>query len=385
MIKKYGCVLKQTSAAFAILISLLLLVAGAPAESRHEIAFPDIDGYKTLKCDFHMHTVFSDGRVWPDVRVEEAWREGLDVISITDHIEHLPHQEDIPKPLDRPFEIAGRKAANMGILLVKGAEMTFATPPGHFNALFVQDVNSLQAKDYLDEIKNAHQQDGFVFWNHPAWQGREKGQWTDFYTALVQNGLMSGIEICNGDGYDSLAHQWCLEKNLTMLGNTDIHAPSLRFASTDKDHRTLTLVFAKERSLGAVKEALQNRRTAVWCQDKLIGKKELLEPLFYASIAIQKPYKTEKSQRVVPITNQSEITLILELTGSAGPRKIILPAKETVLLTMPAQQEAFAYTVTNFLVAPNEGLQVRIEIPALSLPDNLPKKAESEAKKSETG
>ena len=25
-----------------------------------------------------MHTVFSDGVVWPSVRVEEAWREGLD-------------------------------------------------------------------------------------------------------------------------------------------------------------------------------------------------------------------------------------------------------------------------------------------------------------------
>lgn len=30
---------------------------------RKEINIPDILGYKTLKCDFHIHTIFSDGVV----------------------------------------------------------------------------------------------------------------------------------------------------------------------------------------------------------------------------------------------------------------------------------------------------------------------------------
>jgi hypothetical protein len=360
---------KMLSAAF---ISLLLLAASGLADTRHEIAFPDIAGYTTLKCDFHIHTVFSDGKVWPDIRVEEAWREGLDAISITDHIEYLPHKDDIPKNLNRPFEIASPKAAKLGILLVKGAEMTFSTPPGHFNALFVGDIAKLEAKELPDEAKNAHQQGGFVFWNHPAWQGREKGQWTDLDTTLVKDGLMNGIEICNGDSYDSIAHQWCLEKNLTMVGGTDIHDPSLLRANTDKEHRTLTLVFAKERTLGAVKEALQNGRTAVWCQDRLIGKKAFLEPLFYASITIQKPHTIEPNQISVNINNHSEISLTLQRKGDTGPMEINLPAKETVRLTMPQQKEAFLYTVNNFLVAPNEGLQVRIEIPVISTPEKSP-------------
>ncbi len=37
-----------------------------------KINFPDIPGYKTLLCDFHQHTVFSDGSVWPNIRVQEA-------------------------------------------------------------------------------------------------------------------------------------------------------------------------------------------------------------------------------------------------------------------------------------------------------------------------
>lgn len=53
-----------------------------------DIKIPDILGYKTLKCDLHLHTVFSDGTVWPAERVEEAWRKGLDAVAITDHIEN---------------------------------------------------------------------------------------------------------------------------------------------------------------------------------------------------------------------------------------------------------------------------------------------------------
>jgi 3',5'-nucleoside bisphosphate phosphatase len=62
-------------------------------ESRQEIVIPDIDGYKVMKCDFHIHTVFSDGDVWPDYRVSEAWKDGLDAIAITDHIEYRPHSQ----------------------------------------------------------------------------------------------------------------------------------------------------------------------------------------------------------------------------------------------------------------------------------------------------
>ena len=63
------------------------------ANVRTEIAIPGFDGYETLKCDFHTHTVFSDGAVWPSIRVTEAWQEGLDAIAMTDHIEYRPRKE----------------------------------------------------------------------------------------------------------------------------------------------------------------------------------------------------------------------------------------------------------------------------------------------------
>ena len=48
-----------------VVITCLLLVPCTTAQAKHKINIPDILGYKTLKCDFHMHTVFSDGMVWP--------------------------------------------------------------------------------------------------------------------------------------------------------------------------------------------------------------------------------------------------------------------------------------------------------------------------------
>jgi hypothetical protein len=91
------------------LMLLIFLLSGSlqiNAQVRHEIELPDILGYQTLKCDFHMHTIFSDGYVWPTVRIDEAWEEGLDAIAITDHIEYLPHKEYIKVDHNRAYQIA---------------------------------------------------------------------------------------------------------------------------------------------------------------------------------------------------------------------------------------------------------------------------------------
>ena len=41
-----------------------LLQAHEPVtRARTPVRLPDLPGYRTLKCDFHIHTVFSDGLV----------------------------------------------------------------------------------------------------------------------------------------------------------------------------------------------------------------------------------------------------------------------------------------------------------------------------------
>jgi hypothetical protein len=353
----------------SILLVNLLFAAFALGQSKREINFPDILGYKTLKCDFHMHTVFSDGSVWPSVRVDEAWREGLDAISITDHIEYQPHKNDLPTNHGRSHDLAVSRARERNILLIKGAEFTRETPPGHFNAIFINDANALDVEDLVEGIKIANKQGAFVFWNHPGWKPEHKG-WFETHTILYENKLMHGIEVVNGGSYYPEAHEWCLEKNLTMLGTSDVHQPLTLLETSPEDHRSITLVFARQRSIDAIKEALVKGRTAVWYKDQLIGKKRFLNAIFKESVEIGKPYNKYRGSIWVEITNNSDIDINLERAGTVGPRQLTLAANATTILRTgtgakaeeaPAKIE-LSYTARNFLIAPGKGLPVTLTI-----------------------
>jgi hypothetical protein len=359
---------KLTVVLFILLVHPVLTPLIA-ADIRHEIKFPDIGGYKTLKCDFHMHTVFSDGLVWPTVRVDEAWREGLDAIAITDHIKYQPHAEDdvdVPPNHNRPYEIAADRAKEMNILVVKGAEITGDTPPGHFNALFLKDIEPLEIEDFNDVMKEANQQGGFVFWNHPGWEPEAKG-WFDIHTKLYENKWLHGIEVVNGRTYYPEAHQWCLQKNLTMLGNSDIHDPAVDWAKTHLKHRTITLVFAAERSVEALKEALKKGRTAVWYENKLIGPKKYLDAIFKASVRVAKPHFREDENMWLAIENNSDIKIEMERTGTQGPSRLLLEANSTTIFEVEvaddSSQAKLSYVAKNFLIAPDKGLEVGLSIP----------------------
>ncbi|MDR3262374.1 MAG: PHP domain-containing protein, partial [Tannerella sp.] len=127
----------------------------APSIPARQITIPDVNGFKALKGDFHIHTLFSDGAVMPVDRVVEAVRNGLDVIAITDHIEYRPFlskggrwklNDEQAGNFNLWYEIAQPEADKRNLLLIRGAEITKSTmPPGHFNALFTTDNNPVAA------------------------------------------------------------------------------------------------------------------------------------------------------------------------------------------------------------------------------------------------
>ena len=358
----------------AVLCGAALALAYDPAtRTRNTIGIPDIPGYLTLKCDFHMHTVFSDGNVWPTVRVNETWRQGLDAIAITDHIEYQPHKDDVPTKHGRSHELAEGAAKVHNLMLIRSAEITRDTPPGHFNALFLNDVKPLDTPEFLDAIKQANQQGAFVFWNHHGWKGEEKGQWLDVHQTMYDEKRFQGMEIANGDEYYPSAHKWCLEKNLTMMGNTDIHDPDLRKDSSSQDHRTMTLVFVKEPTPAGIKEALLAGRTIVWFNDQLIGREELLRPFFDACIQVCKPNVRSKTSMSVEVRNNCQADICLEPTGQPQPRSVVLPAKSTVLLKVPVTADnkpvTLKYTAKNFLIGPDKSLLVTLKVPGQSSPE----------------
>ncbi len=347
------------------IVILLLQASAMVAQVRREIRIPDILGGKTLKCDFHMHTVFSDGLVWPTVRVDEAWREGLDAIAITDHIEYQPHKQDVLTGHNRPYEIALPRAKELGMLLIRAAEITRATPPGHFNALFLSDVKPLDTNDLLDCMAAADQQGAFIWWNHPDWKPEHKG-WFDIHTTLYEKKYMRGIEVVNGRTYSPTVHQWALDKNLTFLGNTDIHQPVGLEPMPPGGHRPMTLVFAKDRSIPAIKEALMAGRTAIWFEDKLIGRKEYAQALLAGAVRVTDLEREGKKTVRFTIRNDSDLPIALQREGKLGPKELNLPGNTLVRVKVDVNDSEepteLAYVATNFLVAPEKGLPVKFLI-----------------------
>ncbi len=353
---------------------------------RSELDIPDILGYRTLKCDFHMHTVFSDGDVWPPVRVEESWREGLDVISITDHLEHEHHKDEVLLDHNRAFELASSKAEQLDILLIRGAEITRDMPPGHLNCIFLKDAAPLDTAEWRDAIKAAIGQDAFVFWNHPGWIRQAPdgvAKWYDEHTEIYENGWMHGIEIVNETQYYPEVHQWCLEKKLTLFGNSDIHDPiNLFFDFARGEHRAMTLVFATERTESAIKEALQARRTAVYFKNQLFGDETYLRPIFEKSIEILNPVVTLEGDHgaYVHIKNKADIPYELstdvDVKDLNVPEEITLYGDKTVLFRVSAEYDSLSgerdiripYTVRNLRITPEEGLSFELNLHVAFIP-----------------
>lgn len=357
--------MKKLCITLSLVLIYLLAAPFALGSSQEKIHFPDILGYKTLKCDFHMHTVFSDGKVWPTVRIDEAVREGLDVISITDHIEYQPHKEDIPTNHNRVFEIASEPAKKKGVMLIKGAEITRETPPGHFNALFLEDIKPLDTKEFLDAVKAANEQNAFVFWNHPGWKPEAKG-WFEVHTKLYKSKWLHGIEVANGDSYYPDGHKWCLEKGLTMIGASDAHDPSLITETKPDNHRTMTLVFVKEPTAAALKEALVKGRTAVWYKNNLIGKEDFMDAVFKASVKVNSAQRKGRRKVMLEVFNNCDLNIELQRAGEVGPEELLLMAGGTTVIKAKVPGDAkrveMSYVAKNMLIAPEKGLPVKIVV-----------------------
>lgn len=256
----------------------------APAQVRNPLPVPDVAGYRTLKCDLHLHTVFSDGEVWPTTRVLEAWRDGLDVIAITDHDEYHPHKEDVGTDLVRPHELARQLAAQYGLLLVPAVEITRGDI--HHNALFVIRPNAFAGLKLEEALLEARAQGAFVFWNHPGWR-TPTTTWLPEIDALHAKGLIQGVELVNGPVIYPEAFEWAEPKKLAMIATSDEHAP---LADRYEPHtRPVTLAFVKTADLAGLREALFERRTACWGSGQLWGAAEWLRELWSGSVTALNP------------------------------------------------------------------------------------------------
>ncbi len=312
--------MKKTSYIF---LFLLISIGSLHAQDTdRKIQFPDLDNFLTLKTDLHIHTVFSDGKVWPNIRVDEAIEDGLDAISLTEHLEYQPHSEDIPHPdRNRSYEIALATAKPHDLIVIHGAEITRSMPPGHSNAIFIKDANKLMIKDSIEVFEEAARQGAFVFWNHPDWiQQRSDGiaRMTPTHEYLIENNLLHGIEVVNDQTYSPEALDLAIKHGMIPIGTSDVHGlVDYSYRLLEGGHRPVTLVFAKEKSEESIKASLFAGRVVSWYNNLLVGSEEWLLPLIKASLKFDyKGYIGPSSVLQVEISNVSDASFILKNKGS---------------------------------------------------------------------
>lgn len=362
----------------ALLLSLLAstLPAADPADARR-IEFPDVPGYVTLVTDLHQHTVFSDGSVWPDIRIQEALRDGLDAVSMTEHIEYQPWNSDIPHPdRNRAYEVATGAAKNSALMVIHGSEITRSMPPGHANAIFLQDSNKLLVDSPIEAYREAKKQGAFIFWNHPSWTSQTKdgiARVTEMHEQLFNEGLIDGIEVVNNTTYSDEALQIALDRDLTIMGTSDIHKLiDWQYDVPGGGHRPVTLVFAKERSVESLHEALNERRTAVWFKNLLIGRTEHVLPLITSSVTIESAnYPGDTIVAEVAIKNVSDAEFVLRNRSDfnfhdATDLLMLKPHVTTrVKVKTLEREEAFdlKFEVMNVVTAPHQHPTITLNVP----------------------
>ncbi len=335
-----------------------------PDQPRREIRMPQLEGYEIIKGDFHLHTVFSDGSVWPTVRVQEAWRDGLDAIAISDHVEYRPKREFLSGSLNQVHDIALPEAQKYGIILVKSAEITRRMPPGHLNALFLTDIDELDTESWQEALEAARKQGAFIFWNHPGWKAQQPDTciWFDEHEKLMKQDLIHGVEVYNFDEWYPVALDWSRDKNLAFIANSDIHEPVPYMPGYSKYFRPMTLVIAREKTEQALKEAMFNRQTVAFFAGKLAGPQQWLERMFHASVVVGSPFNLqENGSASITITNVTDIPIVLQ-NDQGRTFKLEALSAAVVPVANISETRELSFMVTNFYTGTSQNLKVSIKL-----------------------
>lgn len=360
----------------SIMAALGLVLPAAAHDGPHDprrMDFPPAaSGGRILAVDLHTHSVFSDGAVWPSIRVEEAQRDGLAAMAVTEHLEYQPKAADIPHPdRNRSYKLASEIAKDT-LLVIAGAEITRDMPPGHVNAVFITDANALRRDDAEAAIRTANDQGGFVFWNHPYWHRQQPdgvARLLPLHQRLIGQKQLHGIEVANGADYSESAFRIALDNNLAIIGTSDIHGLIDWDFDVPRGHRTVTLVLAPASTAPAIREALRANRTVAWYRDSLIGRPPMVEEVVRSSLTLEVGDAVEKSKVMeVKLRNSSPVRYTLRLRSpqafyNAADIVTVPPDGEVALqVTGGVTRDSLALEleVLNSLVAPRQPLTLTL-------------------------
>ena len=340
---------------------------------RKEIILPQVNGYNVYKADLHTHTIFSDGQVNPVFRMDEAWEDGLDIIAVTEHLEYRPYENNLVEytqkynkgkydkavnnrigskapdkngiMVDLNYSVSQAKIAakKHNLILIPGIEITRdGATVGHFNALFTKDNNTIYDPDPVQSVRNANAQGALVMHNHPGWKRTDLVP-TQTEATIYAEGLVDGIEVMNSNDFYPGIIDRAREKNFFVAANTDVHGSTARDYRLLGYDRPMTLVFAKERTLDAVREALESRRTLAYGYNTVCGDEQLLKDYFSAGMKVS-VIRTSSRNIHLAVTNMTTITYLVS-QNNQNPRR--LSPFHTVWFGIPLDAKTLDLTVHN--------------------------------------
>lgn len=346
---------------------------------RTEIILPQVNGMNIYKADLHIHTIFSDGEVTPDMRVLEAWYDGLDAIAITDHMEYRrieremfdymdkyiredlrkagktvntnimrqgPDEQGILVDFNVAYNSAAKKAKDFGLLVIRGVEVT-RKHNGDYNAIFTTDNNALYDRDLAQTLRNARAQGAFIVHNHPDYDKNSANTLTEVANGLYRQGLIDGVEVANGRRTWDYLYSHAVEGGYTPMANSDAHEYIYWKYGRPTDYqipryRNMNLIFAGELTENALREALKAGNSIAYSNNNLVGRCALLQDLFTACVEF-KVQRTTSTQHYVNVVNSSSLPYCFRI----GDKDYILNAMGSLHLTIPKDKSAADVTVLN--------------------------------------
>lgn len=363
--------------------SQMLRPCGYQDDYRKEIVLPQVNGYNVYKADLHTHTIFSDGQVMPELRVREAWKDGLDVIAITDHIEYRRHESTLVEYLNKyvgkkhkeavnhkisdgeitkdgimvdlntSVRMAEKSARNYGLTIIPGTEITRnVSVAGHYNALFTTDNNLIFDSDAYQSIRNAKSQGALVMHNHPGWR-KTSLDYSELDQKVYGEGLIDGVEVMNGNEFYPSIIDRAIEKGIFIAANSDIHATTSEEYRAVGYDRPMTLILAKDKSLASLREALEQNRTLAYGYGALSGAEQLLMDFFLASVKVE-----SIAPQTVLLTNLTSVSYTLR-RGKGN--QIILPPMASIRLSVGKDATSIKLQVLNMWSGADRHPEVNIQ------------------------
>lgn len=310
--------------------------------------YPDLYERNVKKCDFHIHTNFSDGTESPERTAANYRKRGFDIISITDHNIYNASAE-VAKKLDfmHNFKIIPGEEVHNGYarqlhIVNVGSKYSvndiFLDEPERVKAEVealkgeVEVPEGVDEREYLYRVwtyREIKKSGGYAIYPHPFWTWKEHYHVeTDMSEAVMKNGLCDAFELLGGcsvkENNLQIALYYRLQKDglkMPIVGSSDSHTTMPGAQWFDEDS---TVLFEKDGdTIGAIDggysvavESVQGEEIRVFGDFRLMKYTHFLIKNYFA--------------RRAEICNASGIFVERYLLGDAGCRDIICACEDRI-------------------------------------------------------